>query len=145
MPSPFAATRLALMSAVATVFAGALALSGPAQAATYWCNDGTAVSNAANCKIHGGYTPIARANPGVGGPANPAGISDQAAPGNLTSFLPRQLDDGPCIFDRWGMMMTGPGGCRLPAGKQSACLKSGGALGMSANKLFCIPRQPASR
>jgi hypothetical protein len=70
----------------------------------------------------------------------PAGISDQAAAGNLSSFLHTKVSDTPCKTTRAGALTVAPKGCWLMPGQDSACLKAGGALADSGSKRFCIPR-----
>ncbi len=115
---------------------GAVTLApAPALAATYWCNDGVAVSNTKSCKNHGGYTPQTSVHVAAGD-VNGDGISDQAAAGNLTSYLRTPRANQPC----------GPGpvvapACLVQAGGEGACLKNGGKLADSGAKKFCIPRR----
>lgn len=129
--------RLALACAMAFALAIVLSVATPVEASTYWCNDGTAVSNAANCKIHGGYTPIARVGSGA------ASNNAQAKGAGGGSSQAKSLTDEPCIFDRWGNRVKASGGCSVASEIEEACLSSGGALAGSAAKRVCIPRSPA--
>ena len=92
----------------------------------------------------GGRLPLGETTGGTGG-SGPASISDQAAAGNLTSFLPTAQSDSPCRVPMAGVLLPAARGCRIPAGQESWCSAGGGQLAESGGKRFCIPGAPGRR
>lgn len=72
--------------------------------------------------------------------SGPAGISDQAAQGNLTSFLPTAQSDSPCRSPMPGVLIPVAKGCRIPIGQDQWCRAGGGRLVDSGGKRFCLPQ-----
>jgi hypothetical protein len=95
---------------------------------------------AASPALAGGTAPTAPFSPEGPSEPRPAAISDQAAAGNLTSFLPTAESDTPCRTTAKGMLVPIPGGCRVLPGREDACRAGGGQLAKSGERSFCIPR-----
>lgn len=90
--------------------------------------------------LAGGTAPTAPFSPEGPSEPRPAAISDQAAAGNLSTFLPTAESDTPCRASPKGMLVPIPGGCRILPGREDACRAGGGQLAKSGDNSFCIPR-----
>jgi len=77
--------------------------------------------------------------------SGPAAISDQAAAGNLTSFLPTAQSDTPCRSPMAGVLAPVARGCRIPVGQESWCSAGGGQIARSGGKQFCLPNGAGGR
>lgn len=77
--------------------------------------------------------------------SGPAAISDQAAAGNLTSFLPTAQSDKACRSLMAGVVIPVAKGCRIPVGQETLCSAGGGQIARSGGKQFCIPKGAGGR
>jgi hypothetical protein len=77
--------------------------------------------------------------------SGPAGISDQAAAGNLTSFLTTAQADKACRSPTAGVLTPVARGCRIPVGQEPWCSTGGGQIARSGGKQFCIPKGSGER
>ena len=83
---------------------------------------------AATPALAGGTAPTAPFSPEGPSEPRPAAISDQAAAGNLSTFLPTAQSDSPCRTSAKGALIPIPAGCRIPAGREGACRAGGGQV-----------------
>lgn len=90
-----------------------------------------------------GTAPTAPFSPENPSQPRPASISDQAAAGNLSSFLPTVSSETPCKSSPKGMLIPIPGGCRVLPGREQACKAGGGQLAKSGDNSYCLPRAKA--
>lgn len=93
--------------------------------------------------LAGGTAPNAPFSPENPSEPRPAAISDQAAAGNLSTFLPTVKSDSPCRASPKGMLFPIPGGCRVLPGREAACRAGGGQVARSGDNSYCLPRAKA--
>lgn len=83
--------------------------------------------------------------PGAPDSAAPVAIRDQAAAGNLTSFLVTPQSETPCRIARARVLQPLPGGCRIPAGQEHACRAGAGLIAETDSKKYCLPVAKSAR